>query len=453
MLGRVLSYNGTPTTHEFYFVISSKLSVGDIVSVADGDSRIIGMVEEIEAMNRLMESPEAVKDGAIASDWNVLVARVRIAGRIGKRPERNTYPPSPGMDVEMISEDDMKNFFGTGGELLIGESSGHEVRLDMEKLIQRHVGVVAMSGAGKSHFVKVLLEELLMADAPAMIVFDVHGEYTSMIGDETLNSNIRIIDGRDVRVEWKRAGEIVRAMKLTKAEMREAMKLHMDVQSMASNDKLFHIHEELSSLGIFGDRNFPSPSDIKPGRLIIIDLSSILSNRKRSAIAYFISSMVFNERRKGMVPPAFLIYEEAHNFAPEGQASDYSKLSKRIIETISREGRKFGVSVCLISQRPVRLSTTALSQCSTKVIFRMTNPYDVDHVKRSSEAISQELSAMIPGLRTGEALIMGEALRHPLFVMIRDRKAKEREDKGLRQMLEEWKAEKKKEDRKLEGFL
>ena len=83
----------------------------------------------------------------------------------------------------------------------------------------------------------------------------------------------------------------------------------------------------------------------------------------------------------------------------------------------------------------------------------MTNPYDVEHVRKSSETLSQEMAAMIPGLRTGEAIIMGEAIRYPMLVQIRERKAKEREDKGLREMLREWKEKRARDDKDLEAFL
>ena len=87
----------------------------------------------------------------------------------------------------------------------------------------------------------------------------------------------------------------------------------------------------------------------------------------------------FRLRKKEKIAPFLLVVEEAHNFAPE-KAEKKHALAKGPIITIAREGRKFGACLCLISQRPVQLATTALSQCNTNIILRMTNPFDIDHV-------------------------------------------------------------------------
>ncbi|VVB99413.1 DNA double-strand break repair helicase HerA [uncultured archaeon] len=102
-----------------------------------------------------------------------------------------------------------------------------------------------------------------------------------------------------------------------------------------------------------------------------------------------------------------------------------NSISKHVIETIAREGRKFGASICLISQRPVNLSTTALSQCNTHIILRVTNPYDLDHIKQTSEGIDQRTVDMITSLRTGEAIIVGEAVNYPSFFKVRKRLSQE----------------------------
>ena len=132
---------------------------------------------------------------------------------------------------------------------------------------------------------------------------------------------------------------------------------------------------------------------------------------------------LFSMRRKQEIPPFILVVEEAHQFCPEGVRRE-GALSKRIIEAIAREGRKFHASLVLISQRPIQLSTTALSQCNTHIIMRIVNPYDLDHIGKSSEGITSDVLKTIPGLRVGEALIVGEAVNHPLLIKVRERKSK-----------------------------
>lgn len=106
-------------------------------------------------------------------------------------------------------------------------------------------------------------------------------------------------------------------------------------------------------------------------------------------------------------------------------------ISRNVVEQIAREGRKFNSCLVLISQRPVNLSTTALSQCNTHIILRVTNPYDLDHIQQSSEGLTSDVINTIPGLKVGEAYVVGEAVNFPILMKIRDRKSK-KSGKGMR---------------------
>ena len=99
--------------------------------------------------------------------------------------------------------------------------------------------------------------------------------------------------------------------------------------------------------------------------------------------------------------------------------------SKGILETIAREGRKYNLSLCVISQRPVRLSTTVLSQCGSNIFLRITNPYDLDHIRATSEKITKATLTAISSLSVGEALVVGQATRFPVFIQVRERTTKE----------------------------
>jgi len=115
-------------------------------------------------------------------------------------------------------------------------------------------------------------------------------------------------------------------------------------------------------------------------------------------------------------------------------------ISKSIIETIAREGRKFFTSIVLVSQRPVKLSTTALSQCNTHVIMRILNPYDLDYIGRSSEGIDRSTMNSITSLGVGEAIIVGNAVNHPIFVRVRKRKTTTMETESLEESAKNFEA-------------
>ncbi len=115
-----------------------------------------------------------------------------------------------------------------------------------------------------------------------------------------------------------------------------------------------------------------------------------------------------------------VIVEEAHIFAPHGEKGG----AVRILGRIAREGRKFGVGLGLVSQRPSRLSEDVLSQTNTKIIMRIVNPNDQQYVIRASEQVSGgELMSDIAGLGKGEAVIVGQAISLPALVKIYNFKA------------------------------
>jgi uncharacterized protein len=77
----------------------------------------------------------------------------------------------------------------------------------------------------------------------------------------------------------------------------------------------------------------------------------------------------------------------------------------------------------IISQRPKHLDTTTLANCNTHLILRITNPYDLDHIKSSSEGLDSSSIQIIPSLRVGEGMLVGEAVSAPTLVRIRERKS------------------------------
>jgi DNA helicase HerA-like ATPase len=192
---------------------------------------------------------------------------------------------------------------------------------------------------------------------------------------------------------------------------------------------------------------------IKPGHMLVLDFSSIDSLRKKQILVALISRRLFRLRKKGKIPPFLLLIEEAHNFARE-KAEAQNAISRSVIETIAREGRKFGASLCLVSQRPVNLSTTALSQCNSHIILRVTNPNDLDHIQMSSEGIDSRVAKSITSLKVGEAILVGEAVNYPVFVSIRQRKSAKRE-KGapLHTQAIEFEQLKEKKEEQVEAFL
>lgn len=156
------------------------------------------------------------------------------------------------------------------------------------------------------------------------------------------------------------------------------------------------------------------PTD-RRGRLVIVDLQG-LSDTAKQVITALISSEILRaaSSKTDRIRPCFLVYEEAHNFAPAGE----SAVSHRIIKKIAGEGRKFGVGFAVVSQRPSKLDPDVTSQCNTLIAMRLRNPDDQRFIAKTSDMVSAADLEQLPGLSTGEALICGRSIPAPLLVRV-----------------------------------
>lgn len=115
--------------------------------------------------------------------------------------------------------------------------------------------------------------------------------------------------------------------------------------------------------------------------------------------------------------PILLVYEEAHKYVPTSDLAKY-RASKTSIERIAKEGRKYGVSLLLASQRPSEISETIFSQCNNFIAMRLTNPNDQNYVKRLLPDTLGSLINKLPTLRAGEGLLIGESIILPSIIQM-----------------------------------
>ena len=98
--------------------------------------------------------------------------------------------------------------------------------------------------------------------------------------------------------------------------------------------------------------------------------------------------------------PLLLVYEEAHKYVPKSNLAKY-RASKNAIERIAKEGRKYGVTLGIISQRPSEISETIFSQCNNFIVMRLTNPDDQNYVKKLLPDTIGNLTSCLPSLQAG----------------------------------------------------
>ncbi len=448
LIGEVVGTTGTRT---FSFVAYKEVQRLDFVAVKDEENRWI----LCQVMSVTSEPDgESVKNKA----------KVRV---IGYRTERGLVQPKkpirPRSLVYLADKKVIQETLGLKREgLYIGVLDANrecEVYLDPKELVSKHVSVLAQTGSGKSYTVGVILEELLEQNLP-VVVLDPHGEHVSLrfkndnpaelekmpefkikpkaypvveySPDPRVNPGAEPLTFSDknlsiVEIENAAPGELtgsqlgllytaIRNLKKRGSYTLDDIIAEVENEESAAKWHLMNKLEYIRDMGIFTRNPTPIESLVQPGVATIINLRGI-PPEIQGLVAFKITHDLFEMRKMGRVPPLFLVIEEAHNFCPEKTKTTASD----IIRTVASEGRKFGMGLCVISQRPARVDKNVISQCNTQIILKITNPNDLKAVS-TAEGIDQTVQQEIKNLSPGIALILGQQI--PLFVAIRVRRSK-----------------------------
>lgn len=342
----------------------------------------------------------------------------------------------------------------------IGKLDGKniDVYIDLKKLLTKHVAILAKSGSGKSYTVGVLLEEIIEKKVPLLII-DPHGEYSTMqfeneneedkknmphygikpkkfkineYGDTMINPKVRplkisskldakeLIDMLPVKLSASQLGVLYSATQNLKECDFESVLYNLNLEESNAKWNIMGVIEQLRDTGYFSQAPTPHHELIKSGEASILNFRGI-SPEIQDIIVYKLAKDLFELRKKNKIPPFFLVVEEAHNYCPERSFGE--KKSSKILRTIASEGRKFGLGLCIVSQRPARVDKSVISQCSTQIIMKITNPNDLKAVSSSVEGITSSTEREIQEISVGTSLVAG-ITDVPLFVKIRPRKSR-----------------------------
>jgi len=390
------------------------------------------------------------------------------------------FPPIPGAGVCRANSENLTQIF-SAGHIKVGHLRAHpdvEVKLNVEELIRRHTAILAITGAGKGNTVAVISSRILELNG-SVIIIDPHEEYPEMRNLYTSNPNaIRVFcPGGDrskgyfpIYFRWNNFGteeifdileiregatyqrglvqEILARLEGTNWDLddfeREMDQFVLGEDSLSEDERKEHQKEMKHYIGpriaikdhikgireteilnkfnetpIFEDG---TASLVSKGQITVICLSG-LPIKVQQVIVGRISKKIYEaglawRRNFENVPklpsPTFLIIEEAHNFIP----ADGGSKSTGPISRIAAEGRKFGIGLCIVSQRPNKIDQNVLSQCNSQIILKIVNPKDQSQIMNSCEAISNELMQDLPSLNKGEAIIVGSCILLPALVKI-----------------------------------
>lgn len=443
ILGNIV---GKTSTLEFSFLVKQEVNKFDYIQIMFREKYILAQILEIEKSN-------------------VTIAKCNIIGyRENNKLKQLLSPLEPGSEVLKADDSFIEKTLDLKQDknaALVGSLQRYDnlkVYLDLNKLLTKHISILAKSGSGKSYVGGVLVEEILERNIP-LVIIDPHGEYSSLNyknEDENLNKfNLKPRDYKDkVRIYSPNttdnpeciplklsnynlsSQEILHLLpaKLSNAQLGllysslkdidkidfNQLILELELEENPAKYSLINIIKYLSKLNLFSDAPTSLQELTSPGKCSIINLRGV-EQELQEVVVYKLVKDMFEERKKGNIPPFFLIIEEAHNYLPERSFGEAK--SSKILRQVASEGRKFGLGLCVISQRPSRLDKSVISQCSTQIILKVTNPNDLRAIANSVEGLTHESEKEIKNLNIGTALITGIA-ELPLFVNIRPRMSK-----------------------------
>jgi DNA helicase HerA-like ATPase len=468
-----LIYGDVGSTKFNFTVDGHNLRKFDYVAAPHEEGYVLAQVMDIKGYSDLkFEDAITIKsNGSVPPIKSDISAYAEVIGYRDKEGHLQS-PRSPfeaGAQITLAQEDLIRHVLGLQAEkqngAYLGLLKGHDlpVYLNIDSLVQKHICILAKTGGGKSYACGVLIEELLKKKIP-LVIIDTHGEYISIgkpnkdkkdeknmerfgvkpndyasqivaysplgsIDEMThLTLNGMNLEGREILdlLQAKLSGPQIAVLYQTIKELKEFKKIYSirdiieAVERTKSNARWNVIAslESLDSIHVFSEKGTSTEDLVQKGKCAIINMRGVPPDIQDVVVAR-LTEELFTDRKAGKIPPFLFVVEEAHNYCPEhgiGHA-----VSSSILRTVASEGRKFGMGLCVVSQRPAKIDKNIISQCNTNIILKVTNPNDLKAIIQSVEGLTSQTYDEIQRLPIGVALISGASIQIPILVEIRTR--------------------------------
>lgn len=475
----------------------------------------IGLVSKIVRKANLEERLSACNESCFADD----IVKVLLVGTVQEKDGTKTNVfkrsiasvPTIGVEAFLVEKDRLSILMGAissdvdagANQLIIGRYAIDEETpaiIDGDKFFQRHAAIVGSTGSGKSWLVAKVIEQVADLVSGNAILFDVHGEYSSLIGDQF--KSIKIAGPSDNNPDnelflpyWLLSHDELMSLMLDRSDQNapnqaalftrfvlegkrdylmtcghedEAQKITVDspvpfditkliekleskdaemIQGSAGREKQGPYHGKLTRFvqrlrTRVGDKrlNFmfsgnPAladygyaatmvnglmrPRDVEAG-VKIIDFSEVPSDIL-PLISSVLARLVFTVQQWTDLKqrqPIALFCDEAHLYIPSDASEVMGVSARSSFQRIAKEGRKYGVGLVVISQRPHEVDKTVLSQCNNFLSMRLTNVDDQNTIKRLFPDNLGDLASVLPVLNTGEVVAVGDACVLPSRILV-----------------------------------
>ena len=403
----------------------------------------------------------------------------RLTGKLYHFRRGVTRYPMPGADAYPVSTGDLKQIYAADNRAHVEIGTVYPTRdiraaLYVDAMLGKHFALLGSTGTGKSTSAALILHKICdLAPQGHVVMVDPHGEYSAAFdGNGAIFdvSNLQMpywlmnfeehcevfltTTGNEAQIDKDILAKCLLAARGKSRLGQEIPKLTVDAPiPYLLSDLTTLIQLEMGKMDRAGDtapylrlktkideikadprygfmfsgmlvadtmqdfisRIFRLPGDGKP--ISIIDVSGV-PNEITSVVVAVLSRMVFDFAiwsRNEPQRPILLVCEEAHRYIPNERNADGSSVGK-ILSRIAKEGRKYGVSLGLITQRPSDLAEGVLSQCGTIISMRLNNDRDQAFVRAAMPEGARGFLDSIPALRNRECIICGEGVAIPIRV-------------------------------------
>ena len=365
---------------------------------------------------------------------------------------------------------------------------GQQANINLDAFLSRHGAILGQTGGGKSWAVASFLQKIASFPQATVVLFDLHGEYSSAFGDEA-----DVISGLDIELPyWLMNSEELLGLMVDRSEaaapnqiakfkelLQEAKDTHPENKALDLDritidtpvyfefDKILTEFRRLDTERVQGQRsekNGPlfgqftrllmrvdsrlndrrydlifhpqtyttsaSMEDLfrrllgerieNRKKAVLIDLSSVPFDVRNSVISLILRCLFdfayWYRRLNEKSYPIAVFADEAHIYLNDNDTD--AKSSRESAERIAKEGRKYGISLTVISQRPREVSATILSQCNSFLCLRISNPDDQSYVRNLLPDSVRGITSMFATLRRGECLLLGDSVMMPTRIKI-----------------------------------
>lgn len=478
------------------------IRINDLLKISDGGASLVTMViglTDTDSEERIGEEDFLAEITGIKSIDCTIIGSLKD-GKFLKAID--TYPTTC-VQIEQIGAEEFERMIagpeGSGFRIGAYASYGCGAWVDGNKFFQRHACIVGNTGSGKSETVAKILEETAKLPGANLIVFDIHGEYSSLscasnirigedfhfpvwlFGFQDIVANILKIreesattvmtalrkayyavcpDGKENKPVYFNYGALIRKMEEMDNQVMETGEYYKtgDKAGMAKTIKGEYNGKLTGAVNLLRDRMMDSRYSFlfhgeqqsylydvaevllradKPVKNI--DLSGVPHDVALTIIGV-LTRLVFDlQRQQDMdhIRPVTIVCDEAHVYIPDNfQLTASQRRMVEVFEDIAKEGRKFGITLFPATQRPSELNKTIVAQCANMIIGKLNNDNDKQLVKGMLPEGDSRLIDSVTMFNPGEVLIAGDAVPVPLKIKVE--LAKERPVSRTVDFWDEW---------------